>query len=121
VDSSYNYWIRRIGLDNKNKVVISTPLYGYNFRKDHSKGSDSTVTTLVYNDVLDEHPEAYLQDTIVTDSSIFFHNSSTTFKQKIDFIKDNDLKGISIWELSYDMGTKNKSLLKYINSEINKK
>ena len=121
VDSSYNYWIRRIGLDNKNKVVISTPLYGYNFRKDHSKGSDSTVTTLVYNDVLDEHPEAYLQDTIVTDSSIFFHNSSTTFKQKIDFIKDNDLKGISIWELSYDMGTKNKSILKYINSEINKK
>ena len=96
-------------------------MYGYNFRKDHSKGSDSTVTTLVYNDVLDEHPEAYLQDTIVTDSSIFFHNSSTTFKQKIDFIKDNDLKGISIWELSYDMGTKNKSLLKYINSEINKK
>lgn len=120
VESSYKYWIGRIGEENKRKVVISTPFYGYNFRNDHFKGSDSTVTTLVYNNVLRVHPEAYLQDTIVTDSSIFFHNSSTTFKQKVDFVKTNDLKGISIWELSFDMGTKDKSLLKYINSELKK-
>ena len=120
VDSSYNYWINRIGKKNKDKVVISTPFYGYNFRNDHTKGNESTVNSISYRDILNEHPEAYLNDTITTDSSVIFHNSIKTFGQKIDFIKKYKLKGVSIWELSFDATAKDKSLLKYINRELNK-
>ena len=118
VEESYNYWIGRIGKQNYGKVVISTPFYGFNFRNDHKKGNNSTAPNIGYSDILSEHPEAYLQDTVVTDSSIIFHNSITTFKQKTDFIKAYDLKGISIWELSFDMNTKDKSLLKYVSDEL---
>jgi len=120
VEESYNYWISRIGEENKHKVVISTPFFGFNFRNDHTKGNDSTVTSIDYCELLSEHPEAYLNDTIKTDSSIIFHNGIKTFGQKIDFIKEHDLKGISIWEISADHGTKDKSLLKYINKELNR-
>ena len=120
VEESYNYWISRIGVENKHKVVVSTPFFGFNFRNNHTKGNDSTATSIDYRDLLSEHPEAYLNDTIITDSSIIFHNGVKTFGQKIDFIKEYDLKGISIWEISADQGTKDKSLLKYIHSELNR-
>jgi spore germination protein YaaH len=120
VEESYKYWIGRIGKDNNDKVVISTPFYGFNFRNDHTEGNKSTAPSMGYNEILGEYPEAYLNDTIKTDSSVIFHNGIKTFGQKIDFVKDHDLKGISIWELSFDMNTKDKSLLKYINSELYK-
>ena len=120
VEESYDYWIDRIGVENKGKVVISTPFFGFNFRNDHTEGNDSTAISIDYRDLLSKHPEAYLNDTIKTDTSIIFHNGIKTFGQKILFIKEHDLKGISIWEISADHGTKDKSLLKYIHSELNK-
>ena len=120
VEESYKYWIGRIGTVNNDKVVISTPFYGFNFMNDHTEGNNSTATSIGYSELLSEHPEAYLNDTIKTDSSVIFHNGIKTFGQKIDFVKEHDLKGISIWEISFDHGTKDKSLLKYINRELNK-
>lgn len=120
VEQSYNYWIGRIGKKNKQKVIISTPFYGFNFRNDHTAGNKNTASSIGYRELLAEHPEAYSRDTIKTDSSVIFHNGIRTFKQKIDFIKEHDLKGISIWELSFDHVPEDKSLLKYIHEEMNR-
>lgn len=120
VEESYNYWIGRIGKENNDKVVIASPFFGYNFRNNHTEGNSNTCNFLQYRDIVRDYPEAYLNDTIRTDSSVIFHNGINTFKEKIDFIKNHDLKGISIWELSYDTIVEGKTLLKYIHEEMNR-
>lgn len=120
VEDSYDYWISKIGTENSDKVIIATPFYGYNFRNNHTKGNQNTCNSLQYRDIVRDYPEAYLNDTIRTDSSVIFHNGINTFKEKIDFIKNHDLKGISIWELSHDTIVNGQSLLKFVHEEMNR-
>lgn len=120
VEESYQYWIGRIGEENKGKVVFSTPFFGFNFMPNHKEGSDSTAFGIGYNDIVRTHPEAYLNDTVRTDTSVIYHNGIKTYKEKLDFVKKYDLKGISIWELEHDNVPEDKSLLKYVYEEINR-
>lgn len=116
--SAHAYWLNRIGESNAHKMSIAIPFYGYEFQNEHTAGNASTAKGLGYNEILSEHTDAYLQDTVKTESSICIHNSINTLKEKIDFAQDKKLKGIVIWELSFDQGTGEKSLLKAISKEV---
>jgi spore germination protein YaaH len=116
--SSYAYWLDRIGADNKDKLSIAIPFYGYNFQNDHTAGNTTTAEGIGYNETLAEHPDAYLSDTLKTETSICIHNGTKTLEEKLDFVKANKLKGVVIWELSFDQGTREKSLLDYIHERL---
>lgn len=120
VDESYNYWISRIGEENKHKVSITLPFYGFKFDKKHTAGNSETASSIGYNEILKDFPSAYEQDTLTTDQHIYIHNGINTINQKIELFQKYEVKSVIIWELSHDRGTKNKSLLNYLYSNLNK-
>ena len=121
VEESYNYWVSRIGEENKHKVSITLPFYGFKFDKNHTAGNSETASNIGYNEILKDFPSAYQQDTLTTDEHIYIHNGINTINQKIKLFQKFEVKSVIIWELSHDEGTGNKSLLNYLYQNVNKK
>jgi GH18 family chitinase len=121
VDESYNYWIGRIGEDNKHKVSVTLPFYGFKFDENHTAGNSETAASIGYNEILKEFPSAYEQDTLKTDQYIYIHNGTNTINQKIELFQKFEVKSVIIWEMSHDSGTGNKSLLNFLYKNLNEK
>lgn len=121
VEASYNYWINRIGEENKHKVSITLPFYGFKFDKNHTAGNSKTTSEIGYNELLKDFPLAYEHDTVRTEQYIYIHNGINTISHKIDFFQQKKVHSVIIWELSYDQGTQNKSLLNFLHQNLNKK
>ncbi len=120
VEESYNYWIGRIGEENKHKVSITLPFYGFKFDKDHTAGNSETATNVGYNEILKDFPSAYEQDTLKTDQHIYIHNGINTIDEKIELFQKFEVKSVIIGELSHDNGTEKKSLLNHLYKNLNK-
>jgi GH18 family chitinase len=121
VEESYKYWIRRIGEENKHKVSITLPFYGFKFDKNHTAGNSETASSIGYNEILKDFPSAYQQDTLKTDQYIYIHNGINSISQKIDLFQKFEVKSVIIWELSHDTGTKSNCEWVNLSNNINKK
>jgi GH18 family chitinase len=86
------YWLAR-GLP-KSKAVLGLPFYGYGFGKDFRKSSYS------YAEILRLHPDAAQVDEI--GSTIWF-NGAATIAAKTRYVLDEELAGVMIWSLNYDV------------------
>ncbi len=108
--SFINYWIETKQLP-KDKIVAGLPFYGYEF-EDESGGLGEAKK---YKEIVERYPEANTKDQI----GKLFYNGQPTINKKCQYVLDNDLQGILIWEIMQDTDiSNNKSLLKTVNSVI---
>lgn len=102
------YWLKR-GL-SKDKAVLGVPFYGYGFGEAFKKGD------YPYSRLLKEFPGAEMKDEA---GNTVWYNGIPTIRAKSRYVVENDLGGVMIWSLDYDVPG-DKSLLNAIHSELTK-
>lgn len=101
-------WKNEKSLPN-NKLVAGIPFYGYKFAKE---GVGGLAEGIAYKDIIGQESNAYSTDNVGT----IFYNGQATISQKAQYVKENDLQGVLIWEIMHDLDAANeKSLLKSVN------
>ncbi|MDR2746850.1 MAG: hypothetical protein LBB77_05320 [Treponema sp.] len=106
--NSINYWLNVKKLP-KEKLVAGVPFYGFLFKSDDTGEGAEYVE---YRDILNNFPnqDAHVKDNI----GLLYYNGMQTIHRKANYILDNNLAGIMIWELTQDTDTADKSLLNVI-------
>ncbi|MFA5330377.1 MAG: glycosyl hydrolase family 18 protein [Prolixibacteraceae bacterium] len=101
---SINHWLTNRQAP-KNKILAGVPFYGYKF-KDTNGGLAEAIS---YRDILSQYPnnQVELKDSIV----LIFYNGKETIQEKANYIKNSNLGGIMIWEITQDDDDTSKSLL----------
>ncbi len=107
--TNVSYWLKR-GL-SKDKAVLGVPFYGYGFGEAFKKGD------YPYSRLLKEFPGAEMKDEV---SNTVWYNGIPTIRAKSRYVVENDLGGVMIWSLDYDVPGE-KSLLSAIHSELAKR
>lgn len=102
------YWLDR-GLP-RSKAVLGVPFYGYGFGEAFRKGDYS------YSKILAAYPGAENLDEV---GSTIWYNGIPTIRAKSRYVVDEDLGGIMIWSLDYDVPGE-RSLLSAIHDELSK-
>jgi chitinase len=102
------YWLDR-GLP-KSKAVLGVPFYGYGFGEAFRKGDYS------YKAILAAHPGADNADRV---GNTIWYNGLPTIRAKSQYVVDEDLAGVMIWSLDYDVKGE-KSLLTTIHEALTK-
>ena len=102
-----NFWSSK-GLPS-NKTNLGVPFYGYGFY------NKVTQDEYAYKDIIAQYPGAQNNDQV---ADTIYYNGIPTIKQKTKLAMQK-ANGIMIWQLTEDVHG-NKSLLKAINSVINK-
>ncbi|OYP38857.1 glycosyl hydrolase family 18 protein [Rhodopirellula sp. MGV] len=103
--SNTEYWLKR-GLP-KEKLVLGVPFYGRGFNKDTGHHT--------YRTIVRDFPNAHDVDQV---GDVVYYNGTKTIEAKSQYVKDNGLKGIMIWEISQDTNDEH-SLLGIINRTLN--
>jgi len=103
------YWLAR-GLP-KSKAVLGVPFYGYGFGDAFRKGDYG------YSKILAAHPGAEKVDQV---GSTIWYNGIPTIRAKSRYVVEQDLAGVMIWSLDYDVQDE-RSLLSAIHESLNKK
>jgi GH18 family chitinase len=107
--SNMGYWLSR-GLP-KSKAVLGVPFYGWGF------GEAYTNNDYRYSDLIAKYPGAENLDQV---GNTIWYNGMPTIKAKAQYVVDQGMAGIMIWELDYDAKGE-KSLLKVIYDTLNPK
>ena len=95
---------------SKSKLVIGLPAYGK---------TPADNTAIMYGDVVNLYDPQPDIDMIIHDSKTYYFNGINTIKQKTQYMLDNNLKGVMMWELGQDITvTDPKSLLRSIYETI---
>ncbi len=101
----------------KSKLVLGVPFYG----RDFLTASGGVAQAITYADILSTHAPTDSElavGNINRDGHNIFFNSQEIISQKVNYIKDNDFRGITIWELGQDTSDPNLSLLKDILNQF---
>lgn len=112
---SIRYWLENKKLP-KDKLVAGVPFYGYKFLK---KNCADGVQSMAYREILEEYPErnAHLSDSV----GLIYYDGIYTIKRKAEYIKEQKLGGIMVWEITQDTEMPDKSLLNQINRILKRK
>lgn len=103
------YWLKR-GLP-QSKAVLGVPFYGYGF------GDAFKKRDYPYSKVIADFPGAEERD---ESGSTIYYNGLPTMRKKCQYVLDQDLAGIMIWSLDYDVPGP-KSLLGAIHETLSAK
>jgi GH18 family chitinase len=111
-EKSINHWLNNKNLP-KEKLVAGVPFYGYLFKSPYSATDAESVA---YRNILINYPnqDAHLKDSI----DLLYYNGMETIKNKTQYVVDNGLAGIMIWELTQDTDIVDKSLLNAIYEKL---
>jgi GH18 family chitinase len=90
--NNVSYWLHR-GLP-KHKAVLGVPFYGYGFGEAFRKRDYS------YRTILAEFPGAEKLDQV---GNTIWYNGLPTIKAKTQYVVDQELGGVMIWSLDYDV------------------
>jgi GH18 family chitinase len=90
--NTVSYWLHR-GL-SKHKAVLGVPFYGYGFGEAFRKRDYS------YRTILAEFPGAEKLDQV---GNTIWYNGLPTIKAKTQYVVDQELGGVMIWSLDYDV------------------
>ena len=106
-DIHYYHNIRAVP---KSKLLLGLPFYGYGF-------GSGVPASLRYKHILEAYPEAYLQDSIVSnEGGVIYYNSPELIEKKTALAKELELAGVMVWHITADAEGPY-SLLKAINNE----
>lgn len=103
---SVDYWLKR-GLP-KSKAVLGVPFYGHGFGKALKRGDYS------YRNLVQTYAGAENQDQV---GETIYYNGIPTIRAKAQYVRDQGLAGIMIWELEQDAPGE-KSLLAAIDGVL---
>jgi len=92
----------------KEKILLGVPFYG----RDFDNGGGEGIT---YSDIIKLSPEAYKNDRI----NNIYYDGIITMARKSQYVVDNKLSGIMIWEIGQDSYVDSTSLLTAITRVIN--
>lgn len=111
-EQAINHWLNNKKLP-KEKLIAGVPFYGYSFKSSYS--SEGAVD-IAYSEILLKYPddEPHLKDNV----GLTYYDGMNTIKRKTEFVVNNHLKGIMIWELTLDTDDQSKSLLNMIHNVI---
>jgi chitinase len=90
--NNVSYWLTR-GLP-KDKAVLGVPFYGYGFG-DSFRNRDYTYAALIA-----EYPGAENSDQV---GNTIWYNGIPTIKAKTEYVVKEELGGVMIWSLDYDV------------------
>lgn len=94
----------------KSKLLLGLPFYGYGF-------GSGVPASLRYKHIIAAYPNAYLQDSIVSnEGGVLFYNSPELIGKKTALAKDLELAGVMVWHITADAEGPH-SLVKAINDE----
>lgn len=108
---SINHWLNNRQVP-KNKILAGVPFYGYKF-KDTNGGLAEAIS---YKDILAQYPNDQAESKDYID--LIFYNGMGTIQQKANYIKNNSLGGIMIWEITQDTADDSKSLLTIVKQVL---
>jgi chitinase len=114
--SSIDHWLANQKIP-KEKLVPGVPFHGYLFKSEtNNAGSEQ----LSYAEILERYPDAdaHLKDEVKDEKGILYHNGIPTITYKTEYIRDHQLGGVMIWELTSDTKDEEKSLLKAIDEVV---
>lgn len=94
----------------KDKIIPGIPFYGRIFPNNTPEGS----YLMTYSSIVDTYPGAENKNAIEKDR--LYYDGLPMVKQKAQYVKDNQIGGVMIWEITQDSPTASKSLLNAINS-----
>ena len=100
------YWLGR-GLP-KDKAVLGVPFYGYGFGKAFRNGD------YAYSEIITKYPGAENQDKV---GNTIWYNGIPTIRAKCRYAVENNLGGVMIWSLDYDIWD-DRSLLSVIHEAL---
>lgn len=103
---SVDYWLKR-GLP-KSKAVLGVPFYGHGFGKALKRGD------YPYREIVETYPGAENQDQA---GETIWYNGLPTIRAKAQYVREQGLAGIMIWELEQDAPGE-KSLLAAIDATL---
>lgn len=96
----------------KNKILPGLPFYGAYY----PNGSVSEVEQITYKTVLERYPGAENKNEI--EGEHIYYNGKGMIKQKCDYVLENKVGGVMIWEITQDTDDANTSLLNVVDSTI---
>ncbi len=92
----------------KEKILLGVPFYGRDFDNQGGEG-------IAYSGIVSLTPDAYLNDKV----NNIYYNGIITMSRKTQYVVDNNLPGIMIWEIAQDSEVDSISLLSAIDRTIN--
>ncbi len=99
----------------KEKLCPGMPFYGYEFK---SPDSTNGATAVAYRDLFTRFPDVDVPNT--DNIGLIWYNGIPTIKEKCQYVVDNDIAGVMIWELSQDSREEAASLLNAAYTTLNK-
>lgn len=100
----------------KEKLCAGMPFYGYEFKFENST---KDAVSVAYRDLFGRFPDV---DVANTDNiGLIWYNGIPTIKEKCQYVLDNGIGGVMIWELSQDTREPATSLLNAVHTTLNKK
>lgn len=104
------------GIDSS-KLVLAVPFYGRDFKM----ATGGFAEAVTYSDILTIYTpsnEELVSGRINRDGYNLFFNSQEIISQKVSHVKNNDYRGITIWEIGQDANDNNLSLQKDILNQF---
>lgn len=112
--NAINHWLNNRKLP-KEKLVAGIPFYGYQFSSKHYADDARAIP---YKKILEMYPEQnpHLKDSV----GLLYYDGVPMVKRKAEYVKEQGLGGIMVWEITQDTEVLDKSLLNQINKELRK-
>lgn len=114
-EKSITHWMKNKKVPAE-KIIAGVPFYGYHFlSRDNAEGAKG----MPYREIVSKYAlqDAHLKDNV----ELVFYDGIRTMEQKSKYVKENNLGGIMIWELSGDSENQEESLLRVIHKILNNK
>jgi chitinase len=109
-ENGINHWLKNRQIPRE-KLVAGVPFYGYIFPE---RGIAKGAKSMAYKNILTTYPdiEAHKTDSI----GLLYYDGMPTMQRKAEYIRDHNLGGIMIWEITHDTDDPGKSLLNVIHN-----